>query len=143
MPVPFACKGCGFKTNVKDTMAGKKIKCPKCGAPGAIPALNAGDDGDDDIMKLDLGSFQDVEPAEGENIDGSSAAPKAPKKKKKKSAAAPLSSGVKGAAVLFSLLSVAVIALLVMTALPEILAKMEPKEQGTPAAKPAAENSKQ
>jgi hypothetical protein len=35
--VAFACAGCGTRLKVKAEMAGKKIKCPKCGGTAAVP----------------------------------------------------------------------------------------------------------
>ncbi|MBM3999295.1 MAG: hypothetical protein FJ297_07110 [Planctomycetes bacterium] len=36
MPITIACR-CGQKLNVKDELAGKRVKCPKCGAALSIP----------------------------------------------------------------------------------------------------------
>jgi hypothetical protein len=37
MPIPVACQ-CGAKFAAKDELAGKAVKCPKCGQPLKIPA---------------------------------------------------------------------------------------------------------
>jgi len=142
MPVSFACSGCGFQTKVKDQLAGKKIKCPKCGAPGAVAALAGPAEAaeSDAFMKVNLDHFQDVVPEEGEELPPELAPkkPAAKKKKKSKSKNAPLSSGVTGAAMVFSLLSVTVIAMLVMFVLPEVLPYLQPKPAETkPAPAPA------
>jgi len=150
MPATFACSGCGFQTKVKDQLSGKKIKCPKCGVPGVVatPAAEQEDPASDAFMKVNLGKFQDVVTEEGEELPpemaGSKPVKSKKKKKKKKSKGKnkyePVSSGVKGAAVLFSLLSVGVIAMLVMFALPEVLAYLEPRpasDSPPPAAAPA------
>ena len=36
MPISIACK-CGQKFAAKDSLAGKTVKCPKCGQPLKIP----------------------------------------------------------------------------------------------------------
>ena len=36
MPIPVVCQ-CGAKFQAKDALAGKRVKCPKCGNPLAIP----------------------------------------------------------------------------------------------------------
>jgi hypothetical protein len=40
MPVAVACP-CGAKLRVPDAAAGKRVKCPKCGNPVAVPAAEA------------------------------------------------------------------------------------------------------
>jgi ribosomal protein S27E len=35
--VTFRCQGCGHEVQVKDELAGRKVKCLKCGQVGAIP----------------------------------------------------------------------------------------------------------
>jgi len=35
--IEFSCSGCSKKLKAKDTLAGKKIKCPACGAPVKVP----------------------------------------------------------------------------------------------------------
>ena len=30
--IPLVCNGCGQKLRVKEDLAGKEVKCPKCGA---------------------------------------------------------------------------------------------------------------
>jgi hypothetical protein len=37
MPIPVTCLSCGAKMKAPDNMAGKKSKCPKCGAVVAVP----------------------------------------------------------------------------------------------------------
>ncbi len=37
MPIAFQCSGCGATLRVPDTMAGRRGKCPKCGAVNSIP----------------------------------------------------------------------------------------------------------
>lgn len=123
MPVPFHCSQCGFQTKVKDELAGKKIKCPKCKAPGAIGGGAAAgpqggrakkarqDDPEQNLLNLNLDAYQDVEVPEGEILDEREKpeAKKAKKSKKKSS----LDPQVKVAAIGFSLLSVLVLAGLV------------------------------
>src|SRR5262249_6581835 len=37
MPVAFSCPECGKQLNVRDDLAGKRIKCPGCGAVVSVP----------------------------------------------------------------------------------------------------------
>ena len=37
MPIPISCS-CGARMSAPDTAAGKRVKCPKCGAALAVPA---------------------------------------------------------------------------------------------------------
>ncbi len=150
MPATFACSGCGFKTKVKDQLAGKKIKCPKCGVPGAVSAGAAAaqeEAAPDAFLNVNLGSFQDVITEEGEELPPEMApkGPAKPVKKKKapkgKSKYAPVSGGAKGAALLFSLISVAVIAMLVMFVLPDVISQLQPKESTEKPAAPPAQGS--
>lgn len=41
MPVSFPCRACAATLKVKDELAGKRVKCPKCGQPTAVPAAAA------------------------------------------------------------------------------------------------------
>ena len=36
--IKFSCKNCGQKLNVEDKHSGKRVKCPKCGSVGVVPA---------------------------------------------------------------------------------------------------------
>src|SRR5687768_11464542 len=36
--IKFSCAGCGQGFKVKPELAGKKVKCPKCGQVGVVPA---------------------------------------------------------------------------------------------------------
>ena len=38
MPIPVTCDGCGARFKAPDAAAGKKGKCPKCGARIVVPA---------------------------------------------------------------------------------------------------------
>lgn len=38
MPISFACESCAATLKVKDELAGKRVKCPKCGQPTAVSA---------------------------------------------------------------------------------------------------------
>jgi hypothetical protein len=38
MPVRLSCKGCKSTLRVRDDLAGKKVKCPRCGAANVVPA---------------------------------------------------------------------------------------------------------
>ena len=38
MAIEFRCENCDKKLKVKDELAGKRIKCPDCGSPTAVPA---------------------------------------------------------------------------------------------------------
>lgn len=40
MPIQVACPHCQAKLNAPDSLAGKKIKCPKCAKLGAVPKTN-------------------------------------------------------------------------------------------------------
>jgi hypothetical protein len=42
MTIEFNCDGCRYPFKVPDTMAGKKGKCPKCGALTTIPTSSSG-----------------------------------------------------------------------------------------------------
>lgn len=46
MAIRVACKGCGAKLNAKDELAGKKVKCPSCGAPIRLPGAGASGSGE-------------------------------------------------------------------------------------------------
>lgn len=37
MPIPVICPSCEADLNLSDRAAGKRIKCPKCGAPMSVP----------------------------------------------------------------------------------------------------------
>ncbi|MBM4072619.1 MAG: hypothetical protein FJ271_27380 [Planctomycetes bacterium] len=50
MPIAFWCP-CGTPLKVKDALAGKKVKCPKCGMSIAAPQP-AAVDADDDIVEV-------------------------------------------------------------------------------------------
>src|SRR5262249_1879064 len=39
--VSFPCPGCGKRLKGKAELAGKMVKCPHCGRPGAVPAITA------------------------------------------------------------------------------------------------------
>src|SRR5437867_1611623 len=60
MPIPVSCK-CGQGFRAKDELAGKKVKCPKCGQVLQIPGINPSDSvasasgllSIDDLMKMD------------------------------------------------------------------------------------------
>src|SRR5271156_1502787 len=39
MPITFACDDCDTSIRVKDQFAGKKARCPKCGAVVRVPQL--------------------------------------------------------------------------------------------------------
>jgi DNA-directed RNA polymerase subunit RPC12/RpoP len=36
--IKFSCKNCGQKLNADDKHSGKRVKCPKCGCVGVVPA---------------------------------------------------------------------------------------------------------
>ena len=40
MPLKVTC-GCGQRLGVKETLAGKTVKCPKCGNPLVLPGADA------------------------------------------------------------------------------------------------------
>jgi hypothetical protein len=60
MPIPVSCQ-CGQTFRAKDDLAGKRVKCPKCGQPLQIPGANPSDSmasasgllSIDDLMKMD------------------------------------------------------------------------------------------
>ncbi len=59
MPIPVSCQ-CGQAFRAKDDLAGKKVKCPKCGQPIQIPGADASGSASasgllsiDDLMKMD------------------------------------------------------------------------------------------
>src|SRR5450755_2517656 len=41
MTIAFACSECERKLKVKDELAGRKVKCPSCGASIAVPSEEA------------------------------------------------------------------------------------------------------
>jgi DNA-directed RNA polymerase subunit M/transcription elongation factor TFIIS len=49
MPIAFRC-ACGTPLKVKDALAGKKVKCPKCGTSLAVP--EAGYSPDDEVVDV-------------------------------------------------------------------------------------------
>ena len=76
MAIEFSCPKCKKKLKVKDELAGKKIKCPGCGSPAAVPAAAAekvpADAGaEDSIAKLNLKKFRGkaVDLEEDEDLD--------------------------------------------------------------------------
>jgi len=147
MPASFQCSECGFATKVKDSLAGKKIKCPKCQAAGKVAGAQAAspakpqknEDSEADLMSVNLDSFQDVEVPEGETLDESQPVKK-PKTKKKKKKGSAIDPQIKAAAIAFSLISFLVIAGIVYLAGPpameEYQAYME-KKNNPPEAKKA------
>jgi hypothetical protein len=59
MPISCECPECGKRLKAADTAAGKKAKCPDCGAAVPIPALKpkkkpAADDDEFDLQKLNI-----------------------------------------------------------------------------------------
>lgn len=44
MPIAVVCRGCHARLNAPDTAAGKRVKCPKCGAAMTVPAPAADED---------------------------------------------------------------------------------------------------
>lgn len=81
MAIEFRCEKCEKKLKVKDELAGKKIKCPECGAAIAIPAakssgkqkLNPELGSTESIINLNLKKFKnkdiDLDEDEDFNID--------------------------------------------------------------------------
>jgi hypothetical protein len=41
MPIPVSCPSCGTGLKAPDSAAGRKVKCPKCATPFAVPAPGA------------------------------------------------------------------------------------------------------
>jgi hypothetical protein len=39
MALHVQCAGCGAKLQAPEKLAGKRVKCPKCGQPLAVPGL--------------------------------------------------------------------------------------------------------
>jgi DNA-directed RNA polymerase subunit M/transcription elongation factor TFIIS len=78
MTIALSCRGCGQALKVKDELAGRKVKCPKCGS--VIAVLGAKADGDARITakvprsRVQEDEDEDEEPEEYER----------PQKKKKK-----------------------------------------------------------
>ena len=52
MSISVVCSGCNAKLNAPDGAAGKKVKCPKCQNPIAIPAAKAAEP-DFDVVEDD------------------------------------------------------------------------------------------
>lgn len=42
MPINITCTGCGMDLKVRDELAGKRAKCPRCGLMVAVPAASPG-----------------------------------------------------------------------------------------------------
>lgn len=132
MPALFKCSECGYATKVKDELAGKRIKCPKCQAAGSVTAAAKTsaakpapeEESSADLMAVNLNSFQDVEVPEGEVLDESQKASQ-PKVKKKKKKGKAIPSWVKLAAAGFSLLSLLVMGGLVYATGPVIMEKYQ------------------
>jgi hypothetical protein len=67
MAIEARCGKCKKKVKVKDELAGKKIKCPGCGAAIAIPAAEEAEENPDDgnssesILNLNLDKFKHKE----------------------------------------------------------------------------------
>ena len=38
MPISMSCSGCGRSFQLKDEMAGRKVRCPECEAVQVVPA---------------------------------------------------------------------------------------------------------
>ncbi|MCH7727868.1 MAG: hypothetical protein IH991_15520, partial [Planctomycetes bacterium] len=58
MPIPVACQ-CGQKFQAKETLAGKRVKCPKCGGVLSIPNVQQPNAGADDPLGLgDVSAFE-------------------------------------------------------------------------------------
>lgn len=81
MPISFTCGSCGRNLKTPESMAGKKGKCPHCGAVMEIPAQSKDDD------PFDLGSSKSSPPPAKSSNQGSNdlwgdapsaASPKAP-----------------------------------------------------------------
>ena len=70
MPIPVSCQ-CGQAFRAKDDLAGKRVKCPKCGQPLQIPGPNPSDSAAsasgllsiDDLMRMDAAA--PTAPAQG------------------------------------------------------------------------------
>ena len=58
MPISCQCPSCGKRLKARDSAAGKKVKCPDCGAAISIPARKAKqeltEEGELDLQKLDI-----------------------------------------------------------------------------------------
>src|SRR5580698_1106631 len=62
MPIAFNC-ACGKSFSVKEEFAGKKTKCPACGAALIVPAVSSSPSSEDDAFRL-LESEETAEQAE-------------------------------------------------------------------------------
>ena len=64
--IRFGCGNCGSKMKVPGAFAGKKVKCPGCQKPVAVPAAApAGGGGDASLSAMDLSMLGDEESATG------------------------------------------------------------------------------
>lgn len=143
MPVPFQCGECGFKSQVKDELQGKKIKCPKCqavGTAGELPKTKAkakakagggSDDPFDNLMNMDLDALEEEDlGAVGER--GYRDPDEKPKKKKDKKAqdkpAQGVSSGAMAGVVICLIAAVGIVGFGAYVVLPKMLGgeKVEP-----------------
>lgn len=119
MPIPFKCANCSFQTKVKDELAGKKIKCPKCQTAGVIAAAEEEEIGLPlaGLENLNLDKFKDVVPDEDEEEEEEDEPLPVAKKKKnqelpkpsKRKEAPPISPAAKLATILFVLMAFAII----------------------------------
>lgn len=57
MAIEFRCENCDKKLKVKDELAGKRIKCPGCSSPTAVPAAKK--EGNQELNP-DLGSTESI-----------------------------------------------------------------------------------
>lgn len=129
MPAVFACRECGYKSKVKDELIGKKIKCPKCQAVGAVGGgkkpkrePQESDDPLSDLTSVNLRRFDDVEPDEDDEDfwETEEEEEVKPKKPRKPGDLPPLSSGVKAATAAFVVVSLMIIGGLAAVIIPSI-----------------------
>ena len=71
MPISLECK-CGRSFRARDEAAGKRVKCPDCGAPVLVPAP---EDDEEEVMEA-------VEAAPADDADGDDARPRKKKKRR-------------------------------------------------------------
>jgi hypothetical protein len=51
MPIPFVCD-CGRSLRVKDELAGRKVRCPACAQPVAVPRPPSKEDAEDEALNI-------------------------------------------------------------------------------------------
>src|SRR3954471_16278564 len=62
MPIQVTCHACRFTGRVKDELAGKQVKCPRCGRRFQVPAAEVEEDEPLDVLPDDSDEAEDEVP---------------------------------------------------------------------------------